>query len=155
GFIFMTDSIFKPLTDKAGTAQRAGALAIFVVCVAIAALLWSAGTGDTDIRRMVGICGFKQEYQLPCPGCGVTTSAIAFFQGHILESFHTQPAGGILCVALIAAGILSFMTAVMGVNFPFMHAPATWRLTKYIIVSLLIIFAAGWAVTMARAIVQK
>ena len=151
----MTNAIFRPIGDKASAAQRAGAIAVLAVCVGIVATLFFAGRGDVDVRRMVGICGFKQEYQLPCPGCGVTTSAIAFFQGRIFESLYIQPAGAILCVGLIAAGALAFMTGVLGVNFPFLHRPATWRLTKYVIVSLLIIFAAGWAVTMARALVQK
>lgn len=151
----MDNGVFRSIGDKASAGQRLGAVAVLVVCVGIVAMLWFAGRGDVDVRRMVGICGFKQEYQLPCPGCGVTTAAIAFFQGRILEAFYVQPAGGIMCVGLIVAGGLAFLTGVFGVNFAFLHKPAGWRLTKYVIVSMLIIFAAGWAVTMARALVQK
>jgi len=97
-----------------------------------------------------GVCGFKQSTGWPCPGCYVTTSAMAFAQGRILNAFYIQPAGALLCCGLVTVGVIAFLTAVFGKDFDFLHRPLSSKLIKYILISLIIIFSLAWAVTLAR-----
>jgi succinate dehydrogenase hydrophobic anchor subunit len=85
----------------------------------------------------------------------MTTSGIEFAQGKILESFNTQPAAALLCVLLVISAILAFLTTCFGVYFVFVDNFFSGRNIKYIILALLIIIAAGWAVTLARALAAK
>ena len=77
---------------------------------------------------------------------------MAFVKGRILESFYIQPAGAVLCCALVAAQVVALLISVFGVNFRFLHQPLGWRMIKYFVASALIILAAGWAVTLSRAL---
>jgi len=114
-----------------------------------------AGHYKFDMGRMFGYCGFKQRTGLPCPTCGMTTATLAFSQGRILEAFYIQPAGGLLCSIMIIVGILAFIIAVFGVYFRFIERFFTEIKLRYMILALIIIIAAGWAVTFARAIAEN
>jgi hypothetical protein len=85
----------------------------------------------------------------------MTTASIAFVQGRFAESFYTQPAAALLCVMLVISAILAFLTACFGVYFAFVDNFFNGRNIKYIILALLVIVAAGWAVTLARALAAK
>ena len=135
--------------------QRLTAGAVLVVIVALFAVLYAGSQGWIGMSRLFGICGFKQVYGLPCAGCYMTTAAMAFAQGKIGESFYIQPAGALFCCVLVVAGALALLISVFGVQFRFLHEPLTWRKIKYFIVSVLIILAAGWAVTLSRALAQN
>jgi len=100
-------------------------------------------------------CGFKQKYDLPCPGCGMTTSAITFAQGKIFRAFYIQPAAALLCCVLAVSAFLAFFVAVFGVYFEFLVRFFAEVKIKHIILALIIIIAAGWAVTLARALAAK
>jgi hypothetical protein len=130
--------------------RRLIAAAVFIVVVAIFVFLWAGATGKIDMTWFFGVCGFKQSTGLPCPGCYVTTSAMAFTQGRILEAFYIQPAGALLCCGLAVAGVIAFLTAVFGKDFSFLHRPLSSKLIKYILISAIIIFGCAWAVTLAR-----
>jgi len=125
---------------------------VFLAVAALFGMLRLSATGRIDIGRWLGPCGFKQEYGLSCPTCGMTTSALAFAQGKIFEAFYIQPAGAFLCCALAAAGLLAFFVAVFGVFFVFLKRFFAEVKVKYIILALIIIIAAGWAVTLVRAL---
>jgi small-conductance mechanosensitive channel len=131
-------------------ARRLIAAAVFIVVAAVFVFLWLGGTGKIEMIWFFGVCGFKQSTGWPCPGCYVTSSAMEFAQGHILDAFYIQPAGALLCCGLIAAGVIAFLTAVFGRDFSFLHRPLSSKLIKYILVSLIIIFGLAWAVTLAR-----
>ncbi len=100
-------------------------------------------------------CGFRQKYNLPCPGCGITTSAVTFAAGKILKSFYIQPAAAFLCCVLVAVSFLAFLVAVFGIYFRFLDRFFAEVKVKYIILALIIIIAAGWAVTLARALAEN
>ena len=89
---------------------------------------------------------------MPCFACGMTTSAMAFVSGDILGAFYIQPAGAIICCGLVIIGVFALLIGLFGVNFPFLQRPLSPRSVRYLAISLLIILAAGWAVTIARAI---
>ena len=103
----------KPISGSA----RLIAAAVLLIIAAGFYFLWASAHGYINPSYVLGICGFKQQYQLPCPGCGITTSAIQFVTGHVLKSFYIQPAGAILCITALIIGIFSFIMAVFGVDF--------------------------------------
>ena len=85
----------------------------------------------------------------------MTTAAITFVQGKILQSFYIQPASALLCVLLVISAVLSFLTACFGIYFSFIDYIFYKENIKYIVLALLIIIAAGWIVTLARALTTK
>jgi len=108
--------------------------------------------GRIDVDKWLDPCGFKQRYDLPCPTCGMTTSALAFVQGEIFESFYIQPAAALLCCVLVVVAFLASLVAVFGVYFSFIKRFFAEIKLRYIVLAMIIIVAAGWAVTLARAI---
>ncbi|NOR67373.1 MAG: DUF2752 domain-containing protein [Woeseiaceae bacterium] len=105
--------------------------------------------------RHLGYCGFKQGTGLPCVSCGMTTATLAFAQGNIGEAFLTQPAAGLLYCAAVLAGGLAFFVAAFGVYFDFIKRFFAEIKIRYMILALIIIIAAGWAVTLARAVAAQ
>jgi len=92
-------------------------------------------------------CGFKEQFGLPCPTCGMTTSVLAFANGQILRAFYVQPAAAVMCCMLICAGLTTFVMAITGTDWGLVRNIKL----KYIIVTLIVIVGGGWAVTLARA----
>jgi hypothetical protein len=133
---------------RASRQQRFLAIVFFVVAAALFTLLHLAATDRIDIGRWLNPCGMKQRWGLPCPTCGMTTSAMFFVRGQILQSFHVQPAAALLCGILVVTAFLAFLTTVSGVYFQFLVRIKM----KYVILVLIAIIAAGWMVTLARAL---
>jgi hypothetical protein len=138
---------------RASSRQRLAAGLVFLVLSASFGVL--ALAGRYKIALWPFPCGFKQRYSLPCPGCGITTSTIAFTQGKIFEAFYIQPAAALLCCILVVAAFLTFLMAVFGVYFGFLNRFFTEVKIRYIILALIVIIAAGWTVTLSRALAAK
>ena len=102
---------------RATPAGRRGAWGIFLFLAAFFIFSWFASTGKIDIGRLFGPCGFKQRYSLPCPTCGMTTCALVFARGRIVEAFYIQPAGALLLCLMVVSAFLALHTAVFGVYF--------------------------------------
>ena len=133
-------------------------MAAVIVCLAVVGffgIFALAGHYNIDMGRWLGYCGFKQRYGLPCPTCGMTTATLAFAQGKIFEAFYVQPAGALLCSVLVVIALLALVIAVFGVYFRFLERFFREVKIKYIILALIVIIAAGWAVTLARALVAN
>lgn len=133
-------------------------MAAAIVCVGIIlffGVFALAGHYKVDMGRWLGYCGVKQQTGWPCPTCGMTTATLAFAQGKIFEAFYVQPACGFLCSVLVIVAILAFIIAVFGIYFRFIERFFTEVKLRYMIIALIIIIAAGWAVTLARAAVAK
>jgi hypothetical protein len=96
-------------------------------------------------------CGFKAQFGLPCPTCGMTTSVLAFARGMILQSFYIQPAAATVCCILIAVGLAGMVFAIAGTDWGLVRSLKL----KYIIVAFMVIIGGGWAVTIARALANK
>jgi hypothetical protein len=137
--------------SRASSRQRFTGAAVCLAVIAFFGLFWFVGHYKIDMGWWFGYCGFKQRYDLPCPTCGMTTAVLAFAQGKIFEAFYIQPAAGLFCCVLVVAAFMALLVAVFGVRFGFLER--FFRRVKiiYIIAALLIIIAAGWAVTLARA----
>jgi hypothetical protein len=140
---------------RASSRQRLRAGIVFLVVAVIFGLLALAAAGKININRWLTPCGLKQRYNLPCPTCGMTTSALAFVQGKIIEAFYIQPASAILCCVMVVAAVLAFFVAVFGVYFHFLERFFAEVKIRHIILILLIIMAAGWAVTLAQTLAAK
>ena len=139
----------------ASARQRLIAGLIFLVVAGLFTLLWLAANDKINIGLLLNPCGFKQRTGLPCPTCGFTTSALAFARGRIFEAFYIQPAAALLCCMFLIIAFLAFLIAVFGVYFRFINRFFAEVKIKHIILALIVIIAAGWAVTLARALAVK
>ena len=117
--------------------------------------LWLAQRVGFDFGLLFGPCGMKQRTGLPCPTCGMTTTVLAFARGDLLTAFYTQPAGAFLCSLLVAAAFFALLTAVFGVYFVSFDRLFAEIRVKHVVVGLLVVLAAGWAVTLARALASQ
>ncbi len=129
-------------------------MAAAIVCLAVVGFFGFfalAGHYNINMGRLLGYCGFQQRHGLPCPTCGMTTATLAFAQGKILEAFFIQPACALLFCVLVVIAFLAFVIAVFGVYFRFLERFFGEVKVRYIILALIVIIAAGWAVTLARA----
>lgn len=137
---------------RASSGQRKVAAIVCLGIILFFAAFALTGHYHIDMGRWLGPCGFKQRTGLPCPTCGVTTATLAFAQGRILEAFDIQPACGLLCSVMVIAAFMAFIIAVFGVYFRFIERFFKEVKLRYMILALIIIIAAGWAVTLARAL---
>ena len=104
---------------RATTRQRLTAGVIFLSIAAFFAI--SLLTAHRKINLWPFPCSFKQQYNLPCPTCGMTAACLAFVRGKIFDAFLIQPAAAFLCVALAICGFLAFLVACFGVYFSFLN----------------------------------
>jgi len=142
------------LPGKVTLSQRIVAIIILAAILGLFVVLRLAASGNVDLTRVLGICEFKRTYKLPCVGCWMTTSAMAFVQGRMFSAFYIQPAGAIICCGLTVIAVFALLIGIFGVNFRFLHEPISRRFIKYFVVSLIIILVSGWAVTISRAIAK-
>jgi hypothetical protein len=140
---------------RASSGQRLTAAIVCLAVLAFFGMFALAGHYKFDIGRWLGPCGFRQRTGLPCPTCGMTTATLAFSQGKIFEAFYIQPACGLLCCLTVVAAFFALVIAVFGVYFRFLRNFFAEVKLRYMILALLIIIAAAWAVTLARALAPK
>ena len=123
--------------------------------LAVFGTLWGLQKLGFDFGSLFNPCGFKQRTELPCPACGMTTSVQAFARGQVLTAFYVQPAAALLCSLLVLGGFLALLVATSGVYFNFFDRFAREVKIGYVIVGLVVVLAAGWAVTLARALAAQ
>lgn len=128
---------------------------MFLAVFALFGLFWLIATEKINVVWWLGVCGFKQRTGLPCPTCGMTTAAAAFVRGKIFEAFYIQPAGALFCCVLVVSAFLAFFIAVFGIYFVFLGRFFAEIKIKHLILAVIIIIAAGWAVTLSRALAAK
>jgi hypothetical protein len=138
--------------SRASTRQRAIAGIILLAITSMFFLLWIIARYQINLSWWLGPCGFKQQYGLPCPTCGMTTSVLTFAEGKIFEAFYIQPAAALFCCILLFTALLALLVAVFGIYSPVLEKSLAEIKLRYVIIILIIIIAAGWAVTMARAL---
>ena len=85
----------------------------------------------------------------------MTTCALAFVRGQILESFYIQPAGAFFCCVMVVSAFFAFITTVFGVYFGFLRSFFNKVKPRHIILAVVVIIAAGWMVTLARALAAR
>ena len=117
--------------------------------------LWGLQRVGFDFSRIFPPCGLKMRTGLTCPTCGMTTAVLAFARGRILTAFYVQPAAGLLCSLLVVVAFFTFLIAIGGVYFQFIDQLFAEVRIIHVVVGLLVILAAGWAVTLARALAAQ
>ena len=123
--------------------------------VSLFAGLWALQQVHFNFGLILNPCGFRQRTGWPCPTCGMTTSVLAFSRGRILQSFYTQPAAALGCLVLVAAAVLALPIAVFGVYFKALDRFFHEVKVSHLVIGVLVIVAAGWAVTLARTFVAR
>jgi hypothetical protein len=139
---------------KATNTYRLVAGCLFVLVVGFFVYMFLGARGIINLRSQFGICGFKQSYGLPCPGCGWTTSTLAFVQGHVGQSLYIQPAACVFCIAIAISGVFALLSAVLAIRFSFLDRPFA-VIVKYVVLAIIILVAGGWAVTLSRAMADN
>lgn len=140
---------------RASARQRRIAAVIVCAIVGAFACLWLLQRVGFDFGMLFPPCGLKMRTGLTCPTCGMTTAVLAFARGRVLTAFYVQPAAGLLCSLLVAAAFFAFLIAVFGVYFNFLDRVFARVRVVHVVVGLLVIVAAGWAVTLARALAEQ
>ena len=135
--------------------QRIIALLICLGVVLYFAPFAAAGYAKVNLGRYLGYCGFKQRTNLPCPTCGMTTATIAFAQGRIVQAFYIQPAAGLIYSLAVIVAALALFVAVSGIYPSFIKRFLAEIRIRHIILFLIIVLAAGWAVTLTRALASQ
>lgn len=72
-------------------------------------LAWNSSS--SELRYKQSFCPFKMLSGLPCPGCGITKSIVALYEGAIPESIEYHPFGivvfGLAATFLFAQAVLN------------------------------------------------
>lgn len=86
-------------------------------------------------------------WNLPCPGCGVTTAVTLALQGHPLRSLVIQPFGLVTIAVVLAFAVFAVRTHRRGGDlFRELAQLPWWRLGPVLVVLLL----ASWGYKLAR-----
>jgi hypothetical protein len=103
-------------------------LLAIITCGYLASIRWFSATT---------LCIFKNVTGLPCPGCGLTRSAVAFFHLNFQESFRYHP----LLLLVVGVVVLFFLS---------LKRKKYWELLqkKWFWVSVLSVFAATYMIRM-------
>ncbi len=137
---------------RAEAKDRIVFLSIFLAICAIFGLLWLVSKGVINLSPW-GDCALKRNYGIPCPTCGFTTAMCVFVTGGIIKAFWIQPAATATCLVLLFVAFFSLLSAIIGIHFSFLPPVRLWRI-DHILIAGAIILAAGWAVTLARALAE-
>ena len=140
---------------RASGRQRKIAAVIACGILGLFISLWLLQRAGFDFGRILPPCGLKMRTGLTCPTCGMTTAVLAFARGQVLTAFYVQPAAGLLCSLLIIVAFFAFLIAASGVYFSFLDRLFAEVRIIHLVVGLLAILAAGWAVTLARALAAQ
>lgn len=77
--------------------------------VAVAAAVWPVLVDHTGAALP---CPVRSVIGIPCPGCGLTTAAVALVRGELSTAFHANPLIFGLAAFTVAAGPLVALRAV-------------------------------------------
>ena len=79
----------------------------------------------------------------------------AFAGGRIIEAFVTQPAAAIFCLAAAIAGVFALHIVFFGIDLSTLRWARSPAGLKTLVFVSVIVFFAGWLVTLVRAIVEN
>lgn len=141
---------------RAGTAPRglAHALVLALACAAPFAVLALGLALEPDARGFgtheqlgAGPCPPLARWNLPCPGCGVTTALVHAAQGEPVRALAAQPLGFALALAALLAAPLALVLHRRGRD---LGALAARALASRAPLALAFFVAACWLYKIAR-----
>lgn len=94
----------------------AAAVAIMAACILGLAAVMTPSPIGLGTHRSLNLppCGWIAVADLPCPTCGMTTAFAHAANGNFLASFHAQPMGFILAIAVAVTLLVSIQVAITG-----------------------------------------
>ncbi|MEM1329622.1 MAG: DUF2752 domain-containing protein [Planctomycetota bacterium] len=136
-----------PIVVRESTAGRLLAAMVGLGCLALlVTAAWLRPDSDghgTHTQLGLPPCGWMLKYGRPCPTCGMTTSFAHAAEGHLGESFVTQPFGMLLAVltaaCVFAAGHIAITGSTIG-----RHAATLLRPPMLITGGVLLLAAWGY-----------
>lgn len=140
---------------KPSFAARMGAFAVFAGIMAGFIVLWTSEKGYLNLTYLLGICGFKQRFGLPCPGCGWTHAGQQFVTGHIFKAFYLQPAAAVFCVVGVIVSLFALHYALFGIKSKTLQRVFSPAGIKIYVIAAVTIIIAGWLVNLVRTILEN
>ncbi|MHC4291646.1 MAG: DUF2752 domain-containing protein [Planctomycetota bacterium] len=140
--------------EKLSSSARLAAGGVFFVVAVGFGLLWASSNGYINLSNWFGVCGFKQRFGLPCPGCGWTHAAEMFVTGHPLKALIIQPAAGVFCLVFLLAAIFALHCAVFGIDFGFLQRFFCSKNVCFLLVVACFVIIAGWMVNLIRTVLE-
>jgi hypothetical protein len=141
--------------QKLSPTARFAAGGVFLVILAVFYLLRASSRGNVNMSYWFGVCGFKQRFDLPCPGCGWTHAAEMFVTGHFLQAFRTQAAAGFFCVVFSLAAVFALHCAVFGIDFRLLQRFFSSKGVGVMLAVACVVILAGWMVNLIRTILEN
>jgi len=92
-----------------------------------------------DLSIVPHVCLFHRLCGIPCPGCGITRSLLAFFVGDFHRAWIQNPAGPILGASFVAQVPLRVL-ALRGACW----SRRTFRLSRVTTTGIVIVLIANW-----------
>jgi len=141
--------------QKLSVSARLAAAGIFIAIMVGFGVLWASAHGTLNLTHWMGVCGFKQRFGLPCPGCGWTHAAEMFVTGHPLQAFVIQPAAGVFCVVFLLSAVFALHGAVFGINLPLLQRIFCSKGVCLLLVAACFVIGVGWMVNLIRTILEN
>jgi hypothetical protein len=137
-----------------GFRGRLVAASIALICLAVlmTAAWLTPDPHGMGTHQQLGLrpCGMMEQFGLPCPTCGYTTSFSLFVRGRLLSSAINQP-GGFATAGL--TGIAFWLGVYVAWTGKPLHRLAGRYFTSTLVfgVGLFYLFAWGWKIVLTRA----
>jgi hypothetical protein len=100
------------------------------------------------LARLAPACPFHALTGVPCPGCGTTRAALAFFRGDVAAALAWNPLAATALAAGVLGGLLAPLWVALGGPLPGL-APVLPARTRLALVALL---ALNWAYLVWRGV---
>jgi hypothetical protein len=92
------------------------------------------------------VCLFRRVTGIPCPSCGSTRSALAFFNGEFLSSLYWNPIGVILAIIMLVTPVWISIDLVLKKDSLFIFFRKTELVfqKKYVAIPAVVLIMANW-----------
>ena len=91
-------------------------------------------------------CWPMKAWNVPCPGCGVTTAVALAAHGRLVASLATQPFGAVLCASAVAAAVWASSAHRRGRDLSVEVGALPWR---QMLGALLVLLLLAWLYKLA------
>jgi len=131
------------------------AAGVFFLIASGFGLIWSSQRGYINLTYWLGVCGFKQRFGLPCPGCGWTHAAQLFVTGHFFKAFYLQPAAAFFCLVSSLIALFALHCAAFGIDFGLLQRLFRAKCVRMMVITACVVIILGWLVVLTRTILEN